>query len=170
MAPKNEFGNLPTQLIEQSWAARPVGVPSRCVATKDATDAVKGPEILPRLQSCTPARQGSNRHRVLWRCGGVRVGWQRRSRAAKKERRKQMRTIDFVVPDVHGRVGIQGHSTRSRSVRADANATHIWASFASRRTCRSLCAAPLGLGGNAYFGRTVRNGGSQAVQKKQKKT
>jgi hypothetical protein len=74
-----------------------------------------------------------------------------------------MRTIDFVVPDVHGRVGIQGHSTRSRSVRADANATHIWASFASRRTCRSLCAAPLGLGGNAYFGRTVRNGGSASI-------
>jgi hypothetical protein len=41
--------------------------------------------------------------------------------AAKKGRRKQIRVVDFIVPDVRGRGGILGHSARPRRRKCIAN-------------------------------------------------
>jgi hypothetical protein len=57
--------------------------------------------------------------------------------------------------------GPSGYFARPRSVRRDANLAHIWARFASPRTARPLCVAPLEVVLNTFSITADANGRSE---------
>jgi hypothetical protein len=90
--------------------------------------------------------------------GGAGLGWWRRPRAPKKGKRKQIRSVNFDVPDMRDWVRIGVYSVRPCNICRDASEVYIWAAFVSPRTTRSLCVGPLGQDAGAFFNHAVVNG------------